>query len=98
MSTLVLINPGGERFYCYIFVSNYDVCARLTNERLEEREKRIIRADFVRIHTMSKDIVAKLEEFDDKEIGIELLHVWFRDLLGPNTTAGKIFQNKCGLE
>ena len=56
--------------------------SRLKNGKLCENERRLIRDDFLRTQQTSGNIVAKLEEYDNKEIGIELLHVWFRDLLG----------------
>ena len=55
---------------------------RLSNGRLNDSEKPIIHSDVCLLHKTANEFANKLEGGDDKEIGIELLHAWIKDLLG----------------
>ena len=55
---------------------------RLSNGHFNDIEKLIVHDNICLLHKTANEFVDKLEGGDEKEIGIELLHAWVKDLLG----------------
>lgn len=46
------------------------------------------------IHKLAAEKISKLSLATDVQIGLEILHLFILDLLGPESTAGRVFQVK----
>ena len=55
---------------------------RLNNGIWDKNKEEIIRKELNRVQNEANEMLLELGACDDKEIGIELLHAWVRDLLG----------------
>ena len=66
----------------YVIILIWLILHRLSNGRLNDSEKPIIYSDVCHLHKTANEFANKLDGGDDKEIGIELLHAWVKDLLG----------------
>ena len=53
-----------------------------------------IRQQLEKVHTIAAEKVSKLTLATDVQIGLEILHLFILDLLGPASTAGRVFQVK----
>jgi len=74
--------------------SNYDDSSNYRRNNNRETTYEILKNELNLVQTISNEKIKKLQIATDAHVGLEIIHLFIKDLLGRTTSAAKIFESK----